>query len=352
MKKIIIPFIIMFIIAFFGKTYAHEHHHNIDLNKMTVADKRADSIMQHEMEEHQQMEAINSFPNYHPLVVHFPIVLLLLAVVFQLLSFFFYKNEFSLVTLMLLIVGVITAWLASNTFHPDSGELAGKAKEILETHERMASFTWWISLIALLIKIPSHFFLKRIWWMEIAVTLLLITSAVTVSIAGHHGAKLVYMQGIGPLGKYMESYRLPVKKIDNTLQDNNTIKQDNDKAESTSGEQEEDHHVGEPGKGPHGGTIEEADPFHMEIVANVKDLVFYLLDGDAKPLDMKNVKGVVKIQYANKSNKTIELMAMDNKLTAMQAINGQVFTAICTLTKESNSYTSTFISTKDLPVKK
>ncbi|MEP6795716.1 MAG: hypothetical protein ABJB16_15410, partial [Saprospiraceae bacterium] len=51
-------------------------------------------------------------------------------------------------------------------------------------------------------------------------------------------------------------------------------------------EQEADHHVGEVGKGPHGGTIEEAEPNHIEIMSKGKDLMFYLLDGDAKPLDV------------------------------------------------------------------
>lgn len=164
----------------------------------------SDSTMQEEMEKEHEMESIDAFPNYHPLVVHFPIVLLIMAAVFQLLSFFFYKKEFSLITLILLAMGVISAWLSSNTFHAHPEELAGRAKEILETHEQMASFTWWVSLIALLIKIPSHFFLKRKLWMESAVALLLIGSAIAVSIAGHHGAQLVHQEGIGPQGKFLE----------------------------------------------------------------------------------------------------------------------------------------------------
>ena len=106
------------------------------------------------------------------------------------------------------------------------------------------------------------------------------------------------------------------------------------------------------GKGPHGGTIEEADPNHMEIIADDNDLVFYLLDGDAKPLDMKNVTGNVKIQYTSKSVKTISLMEMDGKLTAMGAINGQAFTAVCTLIKDGKPYSASFNSKKDLPANK
>src|SRR5258705_3361697 len=103
MKKILIVLLLIFV-ASLGSIYAHEHHHN-DSTKMSTAD----SLMQIEMSEHQQMEAVNAFPNYHPLIVHFPIVLLLLAAVFQLLSFFYSPKQLNIVTLILLILGVVSA---------------------------------------------------------------------------------------------------------------------------------------------------------------------------------------------------------------------------------------------------
>lgn len=349
MKKLVIAFLVMLMAASTGKIYAHEHHNEPDSVKMSAADMRADSAMQSEMAEHQQMEAINAFPNYHPLIVHFPIVLLLMAFVFQIISFFYFKKEFGWATLILLILGIITAWLASNTFHADPSELRGKAAEIFATHERMASFTRWLALFALITKIASQLFLQRKWWMESAVTLLLVGSAISVSIAGHHGAMLVHMEGIGPMGKYLESYRPRQKTSDSNSGKMILMKSDTDNVAGKPEAQEEDHHVGEIGKGPHGGTIEEADPNHMEILAEGNDLAFYLLDDNAKPVDMKKVTGSVKMQYANKSIKTIDLMMMDNKLTAMEANNGTAFTAICTLTKDGKSYSATFNSKKDFP---
>ncbi|HQF27312.1 MAG TPA: hypothetical protein PLH61_05720 [Bacteroidia bacterium] len=344
MKKQIFLFLVVLLSVFAGKTYAHEHHN--DTANVSVSD----SLMQIEMEKHQQMEAVSAFPNYHPLIVHFPIVLLIIATLFQLLSFFFFKKEFSIVTFILLLLGVITAWLANNTFHVDAGTLTGKAKEIFETHEQMASLTWWFSLAALISKIISHFLLKRKMWMEIIVTLFLIASAVTVSIAGHHGAMLVHMEGIGPMGKYLESYHLP-EKISDTMQPTITPK-GNGNAKNDTGEQEEDHHVGEIGKGPHGGTIEEADPYHIEIVADGHDLIFYLLDADAKPLDMNDVTGNIRITYGRKPGTIINLMMMKNKLTAMNANIDEHFITTCTLTKGDKSYVASFNSSKDLILKK
>ena len=109
-------------------------------------------------------------------------------------------------------------------------------------------------------------------------------------------------------------------------------------------EKEEAYPVGEAGKGPHGGIIQEAEPNHIEMTADGKDLVFYLLDGETKPMDMKGVTGSVKMQYANKKSKMIDLMEMDGKQTAMQANSGKTFTAVCTLTKNGKSYSATFSS--------
>lgn len=149
---------------------------------------------------------ITDFPNYHPLVVHFPIVLLITAAVFQVLSFFFYRKELSVAALMLLAAGVISVWLASNTFHGHAGELPEKINALFEEHERMADFTLWFSAAALVVKLVSHFFTGRKWWSEAVVFVLLAGAAITVSIAGHHGAQLVHIEGVGPRGNYLEKH--------------------------------------------------------------------------------------------------------------------------------------------------
>lgn len=73
------------------------------------------------------------------------------------------------------------------------------------------------------------------------------------------------------------------------------------------------HHVGEMGKGPHGGTVQEADPNHAEILFKDGMLQFFLLDGDAKPLANKGVSGTVVLQFADGSSKKVNLMTMGNE---------------------------------------
>ncbi len=153
-----------------------------------------------------QMNMEKDFPNYHPLVVHFPIVLVIFAGLFQVLAFFVYKNELSFATLLVLFAGTVSVWLASNTFHAHPMHLPEPIDAIYETHELMAKYTWWLSLAALAAKALSHFYIKRKWWSEAIVLFLLIGASITVSIAGHHGAQLVHMGGVGPQGKYLESH--------------------------------------------------------------------------------------------------------------------------------------------------
>jgi uncharacterized membrane protein len=185
---------------------AHDGHKHQEAEDTLKTDAPAQATEAHHHEHEEQAAAITAFPNYHPLVVHFPIVLLLMAVLFQMISFFFLKKEFGIATLILLALGVLSAWLSSNVFHAHTGELSGNAKEILEQHERMAALTWWFALTALLFKGLSVFLGRKSLLLEILVALVLTVSAVTVSIAGHHGATLVHLHGVGPQGRFLESH--------------------------------------------------------------------------------------------------------------------------------------------------
>lgn len=54
---------------------------------------------------------------------------------------------------------------------------------------------------------------------------------------------------------------------------------------------EVNHHVGEPGKGPHGGTIQEADPYHAEIGMKDGKVMLFLLTDEAKLMSNAGVTG-------------------------------------------------------------
>lgn len=157
--------------------------------------------------EHVRLKDIRAkfseFPNLHPLIVHFPIVLLLLAVLSQIAGLFVFRYELSYVTMVMLAAGFLGAILATTLFHAHAAGLPEKIHEVFEKHESFAEWTVWLSGIGLGAKLISHFFLKRKLIPELVVLLILLGSAYTVSITGHLGSQLVHIDAVGVQGHYV-----------------------------------------------------------------------------------------------------------------------------------------------------
>lgn len=145
------------------------------------------------------------FPNLHPLFVHFPVALLPFAAFFQLLALFVYRKELSWVVIILIGVGFIAGYIAANFVHPQVGDLPQHAKEVYNMHDIYATWTLWLSGAGALLKGISHFFLDRKRWAEIMVAFVLLGSAYTVSMAGHYGSQLVFIENVGPQGNYLKT---------------------------------------------------------------------------------------------------------------------------------------------------
>ena len=148
---------------------------------------------------------LSEFPNLHPLIVHFPIVLLLLAMLAQLVVLFFPKNDqLKWLTFFFLLTGCIGTFIAIQTAVHISGDADDKALEIFETHQRFGNLTLWFSLIAIIIRFAAlKWFKKKM--LEIVLTILLITISVFITITGHHGAQLVHIYDVGPKGNNVMS---------------------------------------------------------------------------------------------------------------------------------------------------
>ena len=154
--------------------------------------------------QNDEPDHINYFPNYHPLIVHFPIVLLIVAAIMQVGLFFFKSKGYNYAVTIITVIGFITGLLAATVFHAHpSHDINAQAMHIFEQHEQLAMITIWISGFASAFKIAGLFIHKK--WIEIISLLLLLGCATTVSLAGHHGSELVYKQGIGPKGEKLES---------------------------------------------------------------------------------------------------------------------------------------------------
>tara|TARA_R110002124_G_scaffold252934_2_gene418339 strand:+ start:546 stop:1163 length:618 start_codon:yes stop_codon:yes gene_type:complete len=157
-------------------------------------------------ESHSHGHELKAFPTLHPLVVHFPIVLLIIASLLQWFALFVYKKEISTVAWILLILGFVGAYASSTWFHAHTSQLSPDIKAVLLEHEKFASYTQWFSGIALLVQSINIFFLKRNFWVGVFVAVLMSIAAVFVAFTGHHGAELVHKHGVGAKGYLLESH--------------------------------------------------------------------------------------------------------------------------------------------------
>lgn len=141
----------------------------------------------------EQSASKKAFPNFHPLIVHFPIVLIVLAFLFHLLSYFVTWDIHHL-NLWVLFGGFISACISAFIIHPHVGDISEIQKEILEEHE-------WLSYITIgLSGIASVFYWKtkneQYGWKRILLTIILGIATLFISLSGHHGAQLTHIENV------------------------------------------------------------------------------------------------------------------------------------------------------------
>jgi uncharacterized membrane protein len=147
---------------------------------------------------------LSDFPTLHPLIVHFAIVLTMVAAGLQLFNVYFMKKEISWIVTAILLAGVLAAWFASKNFHPHTHGISEHAKQVLAQHDKWADWTVNSGIVALLLQLVNLFLFKGKRWAAATVAIVLAVSAYSVARAGHYGAQLVHIEGIGPQGKYLE----------------------------------------------------------------------------------------------------------------------------------------------------
>lgn len=141
---------------------------------------------------------------WHPLVVHFPIGLLVFATLTRLVWQFVKKGHDWILKMsrVLLYSGTLLAWLAVYTGSMADAEVVRTLCDptVVEAHENSAYIVGWIFLATSLIDllsiapwqiIPGSFQ----GWKEWLVILVLLVGTGYLTYTAHLGAKLVYQQG-------------------------------------------------------------------------------------------------------------------------------------------------------------
>ena len=135
----------------------------------------------------------------HPQIIHFPIAILTLAVVTELISYFWQKEFFSKMTLTLLLVGGITAFFAVQSGEAAIDNLANidSIKVLLQQHEQAGEWVLRIFGFVLIIKIVFLYLKKDILSIKLFLTFLMLAGLFQIYQAGHFGGILVYEKGVG-----------------------------------------------------------------------------------------------------------------------------------------------------------
>ena len=195
-----------------ANTYAHgdDDHNKKDsteqLGQVQENDDHGEAAPGIKAKGNQPLKAdFDEFPNLHPLIVHFPIVLLLLAALLSIANIFFLKRDVDWIITIFTGLGALGAYAAGRWFHPHAHDLTEQMQAVLDQHDLYADWTIWLSITAFVLQLISQFILKQKRWAVIVVSLVLAGAAYSVSQAGHYGSQLVYIEGVGPKGHYLES---------------------------------------------------------------------------------------------------------------------------------------------------
>ncbi|KAA3436009.1 MULTISPECIES: hypothetical protein [Rufibacter] len=150
--------------------------------------------------------SLSDFPHIHPLIVHFPIMLLMIAAAMQFVNILFQKKELNWAVTIMVLLGFITAYASSYWSHPHTSGLSAHAELVLGQHDKYAEYTIYLSGLGLLAQILSVLVFKGKRWSIAVAAVILIGAGYAVSMAGHYGAQLVHIEGVGPQGKYLEQH--------------------------------------------------------------------------------------------------------------------------------------------------
>jgi uncharacterized membrane protein len=134
----------------------------------------------------------------HAMIVHFPVALVLVAFVSELIGYILKKPFYlqaSFYILVLAGLGAIVAYITGNA--AGDGMDGGSLQKALESHEGSATFTLWLTIAAAGAKIVIYFVKNEMRWLKILAFILLFAAAGSVARTGYLGGQLVFKHAAG-----------------------------------------------------------------------------------------------------------------------------------------------------------
>lgn len=166
----------------------------------------------------------------HPMVVHFPIALLIIGFLADAIGVIFKKDFFSKAGFYLLIlgtIGVIAAYITGENAGEKVEEIAA-VEQAFEVHEEAAKTTLILALITAVVRIIFVSLKKYSGAFKWLTLVLFLFTVISIFNTGHKGGTLVYNYGAGV-------------QLTNSSNSNSNIKEDNNQTkESLNNKNEED----------------------------------------------------------------------------------------------------------------
>lgn len=135
----------------------------------------------------------------HPMIVHFPIALLIVGFLAEAVSLIIKKEFFSKAGFYLLILGTlgVVAAYFSGDFAGDGITETGTLKQALETHEEAATLTLWLMVGAALVRIAFVVLKKYNGVFKAIAFALFLVGVISIARTGFYGGELVYKHAAG-----------------------------------------------------------------------------------------------------------------------------------------------------------
>lgn len=139
-----------------------------------------------------------SATHLHAMVIHFPIALLFIGFLNEIIGIVFKKTFFNETAFYLLILGTfgtIASYLSGDA--AGEGMEGGTLGKAIELHENAAIITLWLAIITSIVYCAVNWFKYSNKWIKVASVLLFAALIGGVSRTAYLGGQLVYNHGAG-----------------------------------------------------------------------------------------------------------------------------------------------------------
>ena len=147
---------------------------------------------------------MNFMAELHPFIIHFPIALLSLYIVLEIITYFIENETLNNITTWILLFGIITAVNAvlsgnqaehlASSFMDATSTLV---KDSIEKHEQFATYTLWYFLILLVVRYYLVQKKKLTKLFKGVLIILALCGGILIFQTGITGGNLVYKYGVG-----------------------------------------------------------------------------------------------------------------------------------------------------------